>query len=173
MGENFINLYPVSLSQLKAKIGIGEAYISSRKKHISRRANEAYEIIGYYILGKVARQIEQAIKSGNFDQKQQNNKQLIERLKRNRTYLSIEQSTSEKLIENLKKGNFEYILDRVQKKITEIFSTVGWVERKRNPPISLNMVGCAIALPTRHDYFKSASSASSVIQWFFFSYEIF
>ncbi|MEN8218031.1 MAG: hypothetical protein ABFS56_17010 [Pseudomonadota bacterium] len=122
LGENFINLYPVYLSQLKAKIGIGEAYISSRKKLISRRANEAYEIIGYYILGKVARKIEQAIKSGNFDQKQQDNKQLIERLKRNRTYLSIEQSTFEKLFKNMKKGNFEYILDRVQKKITETFS---------------------------------------------------
>ena len=61
LGENFLRLYPVmgSLSQLNAKISIGEKFLNF--KTAQYRDGEMYRIIGYFLLGKVARRIENDI----------------------------------------------------------------------------------------------------------------
>ncbi len=124
LGENFLKIFPTSISQLKGKIKIGESYITPHnKKRVSRRANEIYKIIGYYILGKIARKIEKEIKNDDFDLTDADHIALVERLKNNKIYISVEESRFKKLIRNIKEGHFGYIFDRLFKKTNEIFSS--------------------------------------------------
>jgi hypothetical protein len=124
LGEHFLKIYPTSISQLKSKIKIGESYITPHnKKRVSRRANEIYKIIGYYILGKIARKIEEEIKNGDFDITDADNIALVEQLKNNKIYISVEESRFRKVIRNIKEGHFGYIFDRLFKKTNEIFSS--------------------------------------------------
>lgn len=112
LGENFIKYYPVELNHLEKKIEIGEAFLNPNKG-FNRPVDEIYQIIGYFILSKVAHQIEEAIKKDDFNQHKSRNQKLIKRLEANKVYLSVEESTSSKLFKNLKQGNFIYIFDRI------------------------------------------------------------
>lgn len=112
LGENFIKYYPVGLDHLEKKVEIGEAFLNPNKG-FNRPVDEIYQIIGYFILGKVAHRIEDAIRKNNFNQNKSRNQRLIKRLETNKVYLSVEESTSSKLFKNIKQGNFAYIFDRI------------------------------------------------------------
>lgn len=123
LGENFIKHYPVTANQLALKTTIGEQFIAP-KQGLSQGMNEIYQIIGYFILGKVAQKIKTEIKAKRFDPTDAANDQLIQRLQKNKIYVSVEESTSTKLIKNAKKGNWDYILQRVGLKIQEHYDPI-------------------------------------------------
>jgi uncharacterized membrane-anchored protein YitT (DUF2179 family) len=80
LGDAFLKIYPVinTTQQLNAKISIGEMFLA-KKKEFSSKENEIYQLIGYFVLGKVAQTIEQAFKSGKFDISEENNEKTINR----------------------------------------------------------------------------------------------
>lgn len=119
LGENFVKYYPIDLSRLTDTIAIGEAYIKS-KPGIKNTANEMYQIIGYYLLGRVAQKIEQEIKRGKFDPETTANKQLIQRLEQNRVYVTIERGTIANLMYNIKQGKWDYVFNRAWLQSKEI-----------------------------------------------------
>ena len=120
LGDQFLKKYPVQSGtrRLNEKITIGEQFIAS-KKNINTRVNEIYQIIGYFILGKVAQQIEADIKAGNFDISNMTNEQLLNRLANNKVYLAIEKSSFDKLKKAFETGQYWYLWDRVVKKAQE------------------------------------------------------
>lgn len=123
LGDYFISHYPVTSNNYSDKISIGEKFICSKTNiKINARTNDIYKIIGYFILGKVAQKIEKDIKKKIFDISTNNNKKIIERLKRNKVYVSIEKGRASKIVDNLKKGRFDYIFKRVWEKIKVHFS---------------------------------------------------
>ena len=115
LSEKFIILYPPRFRSIEKTIKIGEQFLSYKSKK-GLRNGELYRIIGYFILGKCGREIEKyALK------KYENQKNKIERLKSrletNNTYITtITASDFDKLVDNLKKGNVFYIVDRLRKK---------------------------------------------------------
>jgi hypothetical protein len=120
LGDNFLKLYPVmaSTQQLNAKIGIGEKYLS-KKTNITGQDAEIYQLIGYFLLGKVAQKIEVEFKAGRFDLTQPDNEAIINRLAKNKVFLSIDKSDWDKMLAAMQKGQWSYIWDRVNKKISE------------------------------------------------------
>ena len=122
LGDQFLKKYPIqsSTSQLNAKVAIGELFIKP-KATMNSRKNEIYQIIGYFILGKVAQNIEAAIQAGTFDMTTTKNDQLINRLADNKIYLTIEKSTLDKIKEAIKKRKFWYLWDRALNKFYELF----------------------------------------------------
>lgn len=124
LGENFSKLYPVQLDHLEKKVEIGEAFLNPNKG-FNRQVDEIYQIIGYFILGKVAHRIETAIKKDNFNRNRSRNQQLIDRLESNKVYLSVEESTTAKLVKNIRQGNFDYIFNRVWLKHKAHFQPIG------------------------------------------------
>ncbi len=132
LGENFLRLYPVmgSLSQLNAKISIGEKFLNF--KTANYRDGEMYRIIGYFLLGKVARRIENDMKSGSFDISQTANKAVVDRLGKNKIYLTIEKKTMDKLKDEIAKGNIGYVFDRMKKSWDEWTSSSKKSNLKQN-----------------------------------------
>jgi hypothetical protein len=120
LGDNFLKIYPISasLQQLNAKIAIGEKYLS-KKTDITGADGEIYQLIGYFLLGKVAQRIEVEFKAGKFDITQPDNEAIIARLARNKVFLSIDKSDWDKMLAAVQKGQWNYIWDRVNKKISE------------------------------------------------------
>ncbi len=118
LGDYFIENYGIHMNKLKDAVDIGELYLSPKKglfssnEHYNRNINKIYQTMGYFILSKVGKKIEDEIKSGNFDPNQQDNKKLIERLEKKKVFISIEKGMIEKLIEKLSKGDILYIFDR-------------------------------------------------------------
>ncbi|MEO0043247.1 MAG: hypothetical protein RL329_2695 [Bacteroidota bacterium] len=123
LGDAFLKIYPVinTTQQLNAKISIGEMFLA-KKKEFSSKENEIYQLIGYFVLGKVAQTIEQAFKSGKFDISEENNEKTINRLAKSKVYLSIEKSEWDKLLKNIKTGQWDYLWDRLNKKLQEVTS---------------------------------------------------
>ena len=121
LGENFIKNYPVTLNQLPQKISIGEAFITP-KNGVNTATNEIYQIIGYFILGNVARKIETAVKNKQFDASTPTNQKILDRLAKQKIYVSIEKSTITKIINHVQKGNWQYILNRI------VLKTVGFYQ---------------------------------------------
>lgn len=120
LGENFFKYYPVELDHLQKKVEIGEAFLNPQKG-FKRPVDEVYQIMGYFILGKVAHRIERAIRNDNFNRNKSQNQKIIKRLEANKVYLSVEESASAKLFKNLKQGNFGYIFNRIWLKYKEHF----------------------------------------------------
>jgi hypothetical protein len=120
LGDNFLKIYPViaTTQQLNAKISIGEKYLS-KKANIRGQDAEIYQLIGYFILGKVAQKIENEFKSGKFDLTQPENEAIINRLSKNKVFLSIDKSDWDKMLAAVQEGQWNYIWDRVNKKISE------------------------------------------------------
>ncbi len=118
LGENFMKYYPPQLAHLTDTISIGEAYLAE-KQEVNPATNEVYQIIGYYILGKAAQTIEEHIRKGKFDPKLSQNAQIIDRLEKNRIYVSLEEGAMQKLITNIKQGKWEYVFNRVWLKFRE------------------------------------------------------
>lgn len=120
LGDNFLKLYPVlpSLQQLNAKISIGEKYLA-KKPNIMGENAEIYQLMGYFLLGKVAQKIEGEFKSGKFDITLPENEAVIARLAKNKVFLSIDKSDWDKMLAAVQKGQWNYIWDRVNKKISE------------------------------------------------------
>ena len=120
LGDNFLKLYPIgtSLKQLNAKIDIGEMFLSKKTAPTSAD-REVFQLMGYFLLGKVAQKIEGEFKAGRFDINQPENEKVITRLASNKVYLSIEKSDWDKAMQALEKGNFGYLWDRFSKKLDE------------------------------------------------------
>jgi hypothetical protein len=125
LGERFINTYPVksSTAELNEKITIGEAYLNP-KKSANPGIDQIYQIIGYFILGKVAQKIEEEIRKQRFDTNDQNNIALIKRLENNKVFISQEQSTGTKIFTHIWQRDFSYLLKRLLIKINERSQTV-------------------------------------------------
>lgn len=126
LGENFIKQYPLTLEKknLEGKIAIGEAYLKAAPTG-NHSADAIYDIIGYYVLGKVAQTIEKAISQGKFDPDVPANTQLIKRLEQSDVYVTIERSSMKKLIEALKRGDVDYVVNRGWLKARTIVDKVG------------------------------------------------
>ena len=119
LGENFIKLYPVTSNDLDAKTTIGELYLNPNKGFLSG-VNTIYEIVGYYILGRVAVKIEDEISQGKFDLKFQSNQNLLKRLEGNKIFIAQKESTIQKITSR----GYSYIFKRTWEKITEFFKPV-------------------------------------------------
>jgi hypothetical protein len=119
LGDNFLKLYPViaSTQQLNAKISIGEKYLA--KKMDNAADAEIYQLMGYFLLGKVAQKIEGEFKSGKFDITEPSNEAIINRLAKNKVFLSIDKSDWDKMLVAVQKGQWSYLWDRVSKKMSE------------------------------------------------------
>ena len=125
LGENFIKLYPVSIKDLDSKTTIGESYLSMNKG-FHPGVNIIYQIVGYYILGRVAIKIEDEISNGNFDVNLQSNQQLIKRLETNKVFISQKESTFQKI----QNRNIKYTLKRIWEKVLEFCNKIiDWSER--------------------------------------------
>lgn len=121
LGEHFMKYYPVQLAYLNDTIAIGEEYIANKQKlGMNPSTNEIYQIIGYYILGKVAQKLKEEIRRGSFNPETPKNAQILKRLEKNRIYVTIERGTLQKLITNIKKGNWRYVLNRFWLKFREV-----------------------------------------------------
>lgn len=114
LGERFIQYYPVQLAHLEDTIAIGEAYLADKQKlGMNPPTNQIYQIIGYYILGKVAQTLKDEIRRGRFNPEDSRNARILHRLEQNRVYVTIERSTLQNLISNFKQGKWDYILNRI------------------------------------------------------------
>ena len=96
LAENFIKLYPVSVKDFDSKTTIGESYLN-RNKGFHPSVNIIYQIVGYYLLGKVATKIEYVISKDSFDVNLPLNQQLIKRLETNKVFISQKESGYQKL----------------------------------------------------------------------------
>ena len=120
LGENFMRYFPVDMAHLPDTIGIGEMYIADKPQYgISAAANEAYQIIGYYVLSKVAQKLKEEIRKGRFDPQNSANAAMLQRLEQNRIYVPIEESGRQKLINNIKQGKWDYLFSRIWGKFKE------------------------------------------------------
>ena len=120
LADNFLKIYPVIASnqQLNAKISIGEKYLN-KKTDVKGQDGEIFQLIGYFLLGKVAQKIESEFKAGKFDLTQPENEAIINRLAKNKVFLSIDKSDWDKMVAAMQKGQWNYIWDRVNKKLSE------------------------------------------------------
>lgn len=138
LADEFLKQYPVTLAQLSKKIAIGEAYLSPTKKlsnpsqpyldknHFFKlNTNEAYQIVGYYILSKVAETIEKEHRKNKFNQNDSLNITYLKRLKNNKVLVSFEESSTKKIIANIKQGKFDYVIDRFQQSIKSFICGLG------------------------------------------------
>lgn len=135
LANTFLSKYPITNSkELEDNILIGEQYIDPNKKLSNTyqpnldnnstyklNTNESFKTIGYFILSRVAEKIKQDYKAGNFDRNTTINKGLLNRLESNKVYVSFEESQSTKLVQNIKKGKFSYIWDRIKIKAQPYF----------------------------------------------------
>lgn len=170
LADEFLKQYPVTIAQLSKKIAIGEAYLSTSKKlsnpsqpyldnnyYFKLNTNEAYQIVGYYILSKVAEVIEQNHRKNNFNPTDSINITYLKRLKKNKVLVSFEESSSKKIIANIKQGKFDYVIDRFQQSIKSFVCGLGifiWV-------IVLALVGIIFAnIPL---LFKKISVFSAIV----------
>lgn len=121
LGDNFLKLYPIiaSTQQLNAKISIGEKYLS-KKAEITGEEAEIFQLMGYFLLGKVAQKIEAEFKAGKFDITEPTNEAIINRLAKNKVFLSIDKSDWDKMLVAVQKGQWNYLWDRASKKISEL-----------------------------------------------------
>lgn len=120
LGEKFITYYPVTSDQVQEKLAIGEKFLAS-KPGIQARVDEVYQIIGYFIMGKVARRIERDIQEGHFDPALPENQAILDRLHRHKVAVAIGKSTAQKLFERIKQGDWAYIGNRMRLKVQEHF----------------------------------------------------
>ncbi|MBL7813743.1 MAG: hypothetical protein JNL70_01970 [Saprospiraceae bacterium] len=120
LGDNFLKLYPViaTTQQLNAKISIGEKYLGT-KAGITGRDAEVFQLMGYFLLGQVAQKIEGEFKAGKFDLSEPTNEAIINRLAKNKVFLSIDKSDWDKMLAAVQKGQWSYLWDRFNKKLSE------------------------------------------------------
>lgn len=128
LADFFLKKYPIiTETDLYNNINIGEAFINPNKKlsnpyqpnldnnsTFKLNTNESYKTIGYYILSRVAEKIKNDSKLGKFDKSKAQNQALLKRLETNKVYVSFEESQTTKLIQNIKKGKFDYVWGRVK-----------------------------------------------------------
>lgn len=79
--------------------------------------NSNYHIFGDAVLSKSAILLEEGIRNGNFNPKKDNVKSLIKLLESNKYYIRIDMTDFEKGIMHLKKGNFNYLFDRLNNRL--------------------------------------------------------
>ncbi|MBX2932006.1 MAG: hypothetical protein KF781_08685 [Chitinophagaceae bacterium] len=138
LADNFLNQYPVTLNQLHDKISIGEAYLNPLKTlgnpsqpnlegnpNFKRNTDEAYHIIGYYILSKVAEKIEEGHRNKNFNINDKTNISYLDRLKDKKVFVSFEESSGQKIIKNIQQGRFDYLWNRLILKTQPILCKAG------------------------------------------------
>ena len=114
LGDHFNRYYPVGKEDLKNKLQIGELFLADKSKTgINPRENEVYKIMGYFLLAKVARKLEAEIKSKRMKASSPETERLIQRLAQNKVYVSVEKGSLTKIVDHLKKGNYDYIIKRV------------------------------------------------------------
>lgn len=119
LAEAFLKLYPITntVDDLKKKISIGELYLnpnqSQYKSFKNPKINEIYLIIGYFILGKVADKISKEITANRFDESDPDRAQIIDRLSKDRVFISREESLGSKIASNIQQGNWRHLLERV------------------------------------------------------------
>jgi hypothetical protein len=139
LADYFLKAYPVTTNQLNDKTSIGEAYLNPNKtlrnpsqpnlgNNAIQKANtdEVYQIIGYYILSEVATKIENDIKNKKIKGNDPTIQSYINRLKNNKVIVSIEESSTQKIISNVKQGRLDYLWDRAKIKIRPILCKFGF-----------------------------------------------
>jgi hypothetical protein len=127
LADYFIKSIPVTLENLETKISIGEAYLNPLKTlgnpsqpNLEQNAifkhntDEAYTIIGYYLLSKVAEKIEVEYNNKSFDPNEARNRAYIQRLNDNKVFVSLEPTTIQKFASKLRQGKIDYIWDRIK-----------------------------------------------------------
>jgi len=118
LAEKFLQLYPIDRTDFTSKIIIAELFLKAKPgKNYS--TNVIYKTTGLYILGQIAKNIEEDIKNKKIDANNPSVKQIIARLNNNHVNISIEVSKTEKVIKSIKKGNYKYLSDRILLKLKE------------------------------------------------------
>jgi hypothetical protein len=112
LAEKFLAYYPINQTTLKLQVNIAESYLRAQP-NINDNANQIYKITGYYLLGQIARRIESDMQHNKFDPKKAENLSLIKRLNGDNVSVSIEPSKVDKVMSNVKSGNYSYITDRI------------------------------------------------------------
>ncbi|GAA4829414.1 hypothetical protein GCM10023331_13190 [Algivirga pacifica] len=112
LGDKFLKYYPVNLQNASQMIDIGEMFLVAQAKGINDRNRIPYTMMGYFVLGKVARCLEAAHEQKKIDLTAREGGRLVQRLKRNKITVRVETSSAQKIIKNLKQGNLVYVLER-------------------------------------------------------------
>ena len=118
LAEKFLQLYPIDRADLISKINIAELFLKA-KPNKNYSANVIYKTTGLFILGQIAKNIEEDIDNKKINIDDPSIKQIIARLNNNDVNISIEVSKTEKVIKNIKKGNYKYLSDRILLKLKE------------------------------------------------------
>lgn len=134
LGDAFNRLYPVGIADLSVKVAIGEAYLAP-KQGLNQRQSEIYQIIGFYLLGQVARKLEDAIAKKQLDIQNPEVSAFVNRLKQNRVHIQISESTWDKVRRRIRQGDWKYIFGRIWDKTRERFR---W-GKKNKPQASLSL----------------------------------
>jgi len=140
LADKFLSKYPVTANQFDKNILIGEAYLNSTKTlsnpsqtgleynvYYKTKTNEAYQIIGYFILSKVAEKIKEEERNDNFDKDDLKNKSYLDRLNKNKVYVSFEESSVSKIFANLKPDKLKYLWGRFIIKVKPVICYLGIV----------------------------------------------
>lgn len=86
--------------------------------------NASYHILGDAVLSKSAILLELGIRNGDFNPKKENIISLIKLLESNKYFIRIDLTDFQKGIMHLKKGNFNYILDRLNNRLTPHWNNI-------------------------------------------------
>ncbi|MBK9328011.1 MAG: hypothetical protein IPM95_01600 [Sphingobacteriales bacterium] len=110
--------YPVTAENIERKITIGEKYLDYKNTGDS---TEIYSVIGYFILGQVAKKLEYGIQNTTFDVRDPENKKLISRLSDRKVFICTVPGNLTKAIVNFRKGNFKYVFLRTYVNLEDYF----------------------------------------------------
>jgi hypothetical protein len=132
MAEKFCIIYPIAsnpmdvgrrVAELKDKCDIGILYLNAENNHsrngwgIHTRNCEAYHVIGYFILGKVAHSLSMSINRGEAPKSDGNVMAILKVLSNNDVHPVIQDSDWEKIWKNLSRGNLDYLAGRLIDKV--------------------------------------------------------
>lgn len=116
LANKFVRAYPIERGNIDDNIAIGEAYLNASAPGIGETNRQVYEIIGYFILNRVAAYIQTLYRQREFDPGKSENAQLIARLRNDRIHLAFEESTFNKVKKNVQQGNWKYLFRRIEQK---------------------------------------------------------
>lgn len=120
--EEFLKQNPLTTdaASLRNRISLAEAFLSPAKPGISNPAvNEAYRVIGLFMLGEVSRKIADELASHRIDWNAPLVAEMHERLRRHKVDIPHATDSAAKVMANLRQGQWAYLAQRVRAKVRQ------------------------------------------------------
>lgn len=156
LGQNFYEDY-LYLDAVHSQLDIAEMYIDIEYRIVNGRKlahheAQVYQTVGYFLLSKIAVMIGEAIKNNDWDIEENERISILERLKKRRVYVTLNESRMVKLWKNLKKcaalewEKCLYLADRAYSEAAE------YLEFEKEAPNSNNTITTNAKLYTKGKY---------------------